>query len=131
MEQGVTSDTINSATQSEIANFGPNGRCRLRLRRYLLTNGARERRHVCAQLIKNQSACSARRQDPGGAHHCERAFRTKSIERIIQQLLLNAVAIERMQREWFAVFHLIALAWQFDFQPSPHKKFCGMRKKLY
>src|SRR5437763_14870511 len=101
MKQSIAADSIDAAAQSEIFDLSRDHTRWLCLLRHLLTNGIGEFGHVPAQLIKNHRAASARRQNARCANPVKRTFRINAIKRIVQQLLLKAVAIERMQVERF------------------------------
>src|SRR5438477_4166457 len=131
MEQSVATNPINATAQNKIVNLSPNRRHRFSFYRDPFTNCFRETRHISAQLIENERASSARWQNPGRANHLRRALRSNSIESIVQQSLLNVVAIERMQLEGFAIFHFFAFARKLYSKAVPHKKFRGMGKEFH
>ena len=127
MKQRVAANPIDAAAQDKIVNLGPNRDHRFSFYRDPFTNCFSETRYIAAQLIENQRTGSAGRQNTGRAHHFERAVRSNSIECIVQQFLFNVVAIERMQRERFAIFHLFAFAGKLYSKAVPHKKFRGLK----
>src|SRR4030095_10756085 len=131
MEQRVATNPINATAQGKIVNLSPNRHHRFSFYRDPFTNCFGETRYIGAQFIENERAGSARRQNPGRAHHLQRALRSNSIEGIVQQFLLNVIAIERMQRERFAIFHFFAFAWKLYSKAVTHKKFRGMGKEFH
>src|SRR6266513_2999901 len=131
MEQRVATNPINATAQGKIVNLSPNRHHRFSFYRDPFTDCFGETRYIGAQFIENERAGSARRQNPGRAHHLKRALRSNSIECIVQQFLLNVIAIERMQREGFAIFHFFAFAWKLYPKAVPHKKFRRMGKEFH
>src|SRR5437870_4837938 len=131
MKQCLAANPIDAATQGEIIDLSLNCQRWFSLRRNLFTNCFGETGYIATQFIEEERSGSARRQNTGRANHLKRALRSNSIECIIQQFLLNVVAIEPVQRKRLAILHFFALTGQLYSKQVPHKKFRRMRKEFH
>src|SRR5919204_592296 len=131
MEQRVATNPIDATAQGKTVNLSPDRHYWFSSYRDLFPNCLGETRYIGAHIIENERADSARRQNPGCTHRFKRPLRSHSIECIVQQSLLNVIAIERMQRERFAIFHFLAFAWKLYSKAVPDKKFRRVGKEFH